>query len=175
MEARSSLRSPRAPRLRSGRATSRGAQGPALVALVLCAACATLRPPPPPPPLPVEVEELELRFEGDNAGLLELSLSVLNPSTQAATASEVDWELWVEGRRFATGMQSVAVPVPPGERARVQLQIPLAFRRRTLVTELRPVELGVRGEVAVGERPLKFERLEHRVLPKTLATDVDED
>jgi hypothetical protein len=57
------------------------------------------------------VEAMELRFAEDGTGLLTLRLAVRNPSSDAALLTEVDFELVVDGRRLAMGLQQVEVPL----------------------------------------------------------------
>jgi hypothetical protein len=146
--------------------------------LLLCAACAG-RGVRPAAPGQVTVDQLEVTFESDSQARLELTLTVFNPMRQAAALRRMDWELWFFDRQFAAGTQRLEVALDPGGGRTFVVEVPVAFRRRTLVSEPRPVEIGVRGEVALevddSSVPLKFERRERRVLPNSLATDVDED
>jgi hypothetical protein len=57
------------------------------------------------------VEAMELRFEKDGTGQLTLRVEVRNPSSDAALLTQVDFELAVDGRRVAMGLQQVEVPL----------------------------------------------------------------
>jgi hypothetical protein len=57
----------------------------------------------------VRVKELDLRFAPDGSGLLALRLEVRNPSSDLALMTGVDFELAVDGRRLAVGLQEVEV------------------------------------------------------------------
>jgi hypothetical protein len=57
----------------------------------------------------VRVEALELRFAPDGSGLLTLKLEVRNPSSDLALVTGVDFDLAVDGRRLAVGLQQVEV------------------------------------------------------------------
>jgi LEA14-like dessication related protein len=149
-----------------------------LAGLLLCGGCAG-RGVKPAAQGQVEVEQLEVRFESDIQASLQLTLNVLNPTQQSAALRRVDWELWFSDRQFAAGTQQLQVTLEPAGRQSVVLEVPVAFRRRTLVSEPRPIDVGVRGEVQLevddSSVPLKFEWQERRVLTRSLATDVDED
>jgi hypothetical protein len=72
------------------------------------------------------VEALELSFAPDGTGLLTLRLEVRNPSSDAALLTGVDFELVVDGRRLAVGLQQVAVPLSEdGLPHSVELSFPL--------------------------------------------------
>jgi hypothetical protein len=71
-------------------------------------------------------EALELSFARDGTGLLTLRLEVRNPSSDAALLTGVDFELAVDGRRLAVGLQQVAVPLgEDGLPHSVELSFPL--------------------------------------------------
>jgi hypothetical protein len=59
----------------------------------------------------VRVEAMELSFSRGGTGLLTLRLEVRNPSSDAAVLTAVDFELVVDGRRLAAGLQQVSVPL----------------------------------------------------------------
>jgi hypothetical protein len=72
------------------------------------------------------VEAMELSFAPDGTGLLTLRLEVRNPSADAALVTAVDFELVVDGRRLAVGLQEVAVPLgEDGLPHPVELSFPL--------------------------------------------------
>lgn len=72
------------------------------------------------------VEAMELRFAPDGTGQLTLGLRVRNPSSDAALLTEVDFELAVDGRRLAMGLQQVEVALgQDGLPRTVELSFPL--------------------------------------------------
>jgi len=72
------------------------------------------------------VEAMELTFQPDGTGLLTLRLRVHNPSSDAALLTEVDFELAVDGRRLAMGLQQVEVALGnDGQPHMVELAFPL--------------------------------------------------
>ncbi|WP_224370199.1 hypothetical protein [Hyalangium versicolor] len=74
----------------------------------------------------VRVEALDLRFAPDGTGLLALKLEVRNPSSDPALLIGVDFDLAVDGRRLAEGLQQVEVPVGEDGRAQsVEVSFPL--------------------------------------------------
>jgi hypothetical protein len=79
----------------------------------------------------VRVEAVDLAFTKDGAGHLDLRLAVRNPSSDAATLTRVDFELRVDGRRFAVGEQGVAVPLDPDGKVPLEVRFPLASQRAT--------------------------------------------
>jgi len=97
----------------------------------------------------VRVEALAVDFRPDGSGVLDLDLEVTNPSSDAASLTSVDFELWVEGRRVATGAQLVDAALPPSGRAPLRVLFPLAAGRGVAVTEERPLEVRVRGGVVL--------------------------
>jgi hypothetical protein len=74
----------------------------------------------------VRAEALELRFAPDGTGQLALKLEVRNPSSDIALVTLVDFELAVDGRRLATGLQQVEVPLAgDGLAQQVEVSFPL--------------------------------------------------
>ncbi|MFP2929737.1 hypothetical protein ACLESO_31995, partial [Pyxidicoccus sp. 3LG] len=77
----------------------------------------------------VRVEAVAVDFRPDGSGVLDLDLEVSNPSSDAATLSAVDFELWVDGRRVASGAQQVAAGAGGGRtHGRCGVLFPLARR-----------------------------------------------
>jgi hypothetical protein len=83
----------------------------AVLGLLLLAGCPGVPWRPEAYERAVRVETLELRFAPDGKGLLTLKLEVRNPSADTATLTAVDFELVVDGRRLAVGLQQVEVPL----------------------------------------------------------------
>lgn len=77
------------------------------------------------------VEAVDLAFAKDGSGRLGLRLAVRNPASDAASLTRVDFELRVDGRRFAVGEQAVTVPLDPGGTTTLDVRFPLASQRAT--------------------------------------------
>jgi hypothetical protein len=74
----------------------------------------------------VRVEALDLRFAPDGSGLLTLKLEVRNPSSDLALMTGVDFDLAVDGRRVAVGLQQVEVALgEDGLAQAVEVSFPL--------------------------------------------------
>jgi hypothetical protein len=74
----------------------------------------------------VRVEALDLRFAPDGSGLLTLKLEVRNPSSDLALMTGVDFDLAVDGRRLAVGLQQVEVALgEDGLAQAVEVSFPL--------------------------------------------------
>ncbi|QSQ19941.1 hypothetical protein JY651_32285 [Pyxidicoccus parkwayensis] len=74
----------------------------------------------------VRVDAVAVDFKPDGSGVLDLSLRVTNPSSDAASVSSVDFELRVDGRRVASGTQQVAVALSPEGAVPLRVFFPLA-------------------------------------------------
>src|SRR4051794_38541578 len=98
----------------------------ALLALALCAGCVRL-------PLrtesvdPAEVEALEPRPFTVDRGALGLKLRLHNPHDTQGTLRGVVWELWLEGRWFASGTQEVRGMLAGAGSRELELELPLVF------------------------------------------------
>lgn len=79
----------------------------------------------------VRVESVAVDFRPDGSGMLDLALEVANPSSDAASVSAVDFELRVDGRRVAAGVQQVAVALAPDGRMPLRVLFPLAGESAT--------------------------------------------
>ncbi len=153
-------------------------RGLALAVCCALAGCARGVRPAEEPPLAV-VDRVEVAFDSDTEGRFGLTLSVVNPTEAAGTLTRVDWELWLSGRQFAAGTRRVEVALVAGARMPVSFEVPIVFRRRTLVEQAVSVEVGVRGRVelmaAEEVRELPFALQERQVLSRSPARDVVED
>jgi hypothetical protein len=77
------------------------------------------------------VEALDVRFQPDGTGQLDVRLAVTNPSSDDAVLTGVDVELALDGQRFAVGTEALDVPLA-GEAGHVlELRFPLASGRTT--------------------------------------------
>jgi hypothetical protein len=128
----------------------------ALLGLLVLAGCRGVPWRPEAYDQAVRVETLDLRFTQDGNGLLTLRLEVRNPSADAATLTAVDFDLAVDGRRLAVGLQQVAVQLGgDGRPHTVELAFPLITPEGTLGAEARLAhELLLTGGVLLryGER-----------------------
>lgn len=88
-----------------------GARGAALGLLLLLSGCRGVPWRHEAFERAVRVEALELSFAEDGSGLLTLNLEVRNPASEPAVLTGVDFELAVEGRRVAAGLQQAEVPL----------------------------------------------------------------
>lgn len=95
----------------------------------------------------VRVESLAVDFAEDKSGLLDLGLQVKNPSSDAASVSFVDFELWVDGRRVASGQQQVDAALPPNAEIPLRVLFPLAAERVVAVAGTQALAVRVRGGV----------------------------
>jgi hypothetical protein len=80
----------------------------------------------------VRVKALDLRFAPDGSGLLTLKLEVRNPSSDLALLTGVDFDLSVDGRRLAVGLQEVEVALgEDGQAQEVEVSFPLESQGAT--------------------------------------------
>jgi hypothetical protein len=80
----------------------------------------------------VRVEALDLRFAPDGSGLLTLKLEVRNPSSDLALLTGVDFDLAVDGRRLAVGLQQAEVALgEDGKAHEVEVSFPLMSQGAT--------------------------------------------
>lgn len=98
---------------------------------------------------PVEVTHLQVDFHSAEEGRLELTLDVENRSSRAGVVTLLTWELWIQGRFFATGQKATRQVLPLGGKASVELKLPLAFRGLKVEDREAPLTVGVRGTLHV--------------------------
>ncbi|MCY1016548.1 hypothetical protein [Pyxidicoccus sp. MSG2] len=115
----------------------------------------------------VRVDSVAVDFRPDGSGVLDLGLEVANPSSDAASVSSVDFELRVDGRRMAAGVQQVAVALPSDGRLPLRVFFPLASESATGGAEPVARRVRVSGGVVLRfggtERRAPFD--DTRVLP----------
>jgi hypothetical protein len=118
----------------------------------------------------VRVEEVGLAFTPEGAGELTLRLEVENPTFWDGQVTGVDFELRLDGRRYAVGTRGVQLPLAADERRTLTVSFPLqeASRSAELPTRSWRVEVGGGVAVAFGEtvrllpfRAERYVRLEH--------------
>jgi hypothetical protein len=98
----------------------------AAVGLLLLAGCRGVPWQPEAFNQAVRVEAMQLSFAPDGTGLLTLRVEVRNPSSDEALITGADFELAVDGRRLAVGLQQVEVPLSAeGLPRSVELSFPL--------------------------------------------------
>lgn len=129
----------------------------------------------------VRVEGLGATFAPGDVGEFQLELSVENPGFQAGALTQLQWEVWLENRWFATGTQQLAEPLPANGRHRFTLRLPVVFRRAVPAVEApTSIEVGVRGGIVVqssgGTQRLPFQARQRMNIANApqFATDPDD-
>jgi hypothetical protein len=80
----------------------------------------------------VRVKALDLRFAPDGSGQLTLKLEVRNPTSDLALVTGVDFNLAVDGRRMAVGLQEVEVVLgEDGKAQEMEVRFPLVSQGAT--------------------------------------------
>ncbi len=102
----------------------------------------------------VRVEEVGLSFTPDGAGALTLRLDVENPTFWDAEVTGVDFELRLDGRRYAVGTRGVQSPLASDARRVLAVSFPLRCEPTAAEGRTRAwrVELGGAVALAFGER-----------------------
>ena len=101
----------------------------------------------PAPPQPIQVSNVVLTF--GESGKADLSFVVtVTPETDLSVATEVQWELWLDGRYFGAGVWRVEVPLAQGGPTRLPVRTPLVFRPGPVKNETMPLSVGLKGFVA---------------------------
>lgn len=117
---------------------------------------------PSAPEEAVQVEQVTLAFAAEDRGEATFRLAVENPASTAVELSEVQWELWLEGRRFAAGARLLQQTVPAHAAAVVEVPASLVFRRMELLRGPRHVRVALRGSLMAnwgrGKERLLFQR-----------------
>jgi hypothetical protein len=73
----------------------------------------------------VRVERMDLAFTPEGSGALTLRLEVENPTFWDAEVTGVDFELLLDGRRYAVGTRGVRQPLAADERRTLTVSFPL--------------------------------------------------
>src|SRR5687768_1658991 len=94
-----------------------------------------------------EVVGVRLSFEAPGQGQLGFDLQIHNPDRTPLDVREVEWELSLDGRRFATGLQALSASVPGRQAATVSRTFPLVFPPRPVRPGSHEVRVAVRGRV----------------------------
>ena len=112
----------------------------------------------------VRVEALTLAFTPEGAGTLALRLDTRNPTFWDARISGVDFELLLDGRRYAVGTRGVDEPLLSHARRALAVSFPLRCEPSAAEGRTRDWRVEVGGTVALdfGERrrllPFRSER-----------------
>ncbi|WP_331113574.1 hypothetical protein [Archangium sp.] len=118
----------------------------------------------------VRVEEVGLVFTPEGAGELTLRLAVENPTFWDGQVTGVDFELRLDGRRYAVGTRGVQLPLAADEHRTFTVSFPLQLESDSaeLPTRSWRVEVGGGVALAFGEtvrlmpfRAERYIRLEH--------------
>lgn len=138
-----------------------------LCAALLLAGCPR-RSAVPVPAERVRVTALSVAFVAENEARLSAALAVFNASDSPQQLADIQWELWLDERPFASGVRAVSVPVAPSTWAKVEWTAPLAFRSEADARVTRTIRVGLRGSVHAYtggfEEQLKFQHLEAKLL-----------
>lgn len=125
-----------------------------VLALVLLSACRGVSLRPEAYASAVRVKALDLRFAPDGSGLLALKLEVRNPSSDPALLTGVDFDLAVDGRRLAVGLQEVEVALgEDGQPREVEVSFPLVSQGATGSASHLSHQVRVRGGVLLRYGP----------------------
>jgi len=123
---------------------SRGLRLTAVAALLLSACRGPASSVQPVTPGEVRVHALDVRFDEPGRGQLQLGLVVTGVG-EPLQAQSVDWELWLDNRYFAAGVEQVDVALPPVGEAAVALALPLHFPKLPASVEPLRLHLSARG------------------------------
>ncbi|PTL81979.1 hypothetical protein [Vitiosangium sp. GDMCC 1.1324] len=97
----------------------------------------------------VRVEEVGLAFTPEGSGQLTLRLDVENPTFWDAEVTGVDFELRMDGRRYAVGTRGVREPLAADERRPLTVSFPLQSEPAGSGVEPRTWRVEVSGGVAL--------------------------
>jgi hypothetical protein len=120
--------------------------GRRLLVLLALGGCATLRSVDVDA---VPVERLRLSFAGPGQGLLEFAVRLPPP---VARVERLEWELWLDGLRFAAGVEG-QVELTGGV---AQLSVPLAWRSQGFREGRGWLDVALRGSVEAPGRRFTF-------------------
>jgi hypothetical protein len=97
----------------------------------------------------VRVEEVDLAFTPKGPGTLTLRLEVVNPTFWDAQVTGVDFELRMDGRRYAVGTRGVQMPLAADERRTFTVSFPLQSEPGGAEAPVRTWHVEVGGGVAL--------------------------
>lgn len=99
----------------------------------------------------VKLTHVGLAFPGETDGTLTLHLEVESPRGNAARIEALRFELFLEGRHFASGARRLGIPMQPSTVRDLELTVPLALPRQRMLQGERPLNVEVRGSLSVYE------------------------
>ncbi|HSP76987.1 MAG TPA: hypothetical protein VLQ93_00555 [Myxococcaceae bacterium] len=100
-------------------------RGLLVLLLVVASGCAGVTLRPRALDEAVRVEEVALAFSPEGSGELTLRLEVENPTLWDAEVRGVDFELRLDGRRYAVGTRGVVLPLGSDARRSLTVSFPL--------------------------------------------------
>ena len=133
------------------------------LACALAASCRTALLLGDPVNGPVQVRAISASFAGDLRADFTVRFAVKSPRGGPGTVSRLDWELWLQGRWFASGRQELAQPIAAAGTSEFEVTLPLVFRRPPESDEQLELPAGIRGFLYVSrdhsEDALPFEKI----------------
>ena len=106
------------------------------------------------PDVALEIRSATARFlpqssEPSTSGrALDLERRVQNSRRSPATLGALAWDAWLGSRHFATGTETLSLPLPPGEHS-LSLKLPLALQLISVTPGPVTLQLFVRGTLDV--------------------------
>ena len=97
--------------------------------------------------------QLVVDFPRADEGILKFDVRV---PLAAADVRAVTWELFVSGRRLATGLEGAAKSERVGNEVVVHVDAPLVFHHRAYTEGPAYLQVRVKGEVQAGPGPERF-------------------
>jgi hypothetical protein len=131
---------------------------------LLCAMVASCRTPSlRDQAAPVQIRAVSASYPGETHADFTVRFAFRSPKGRPGTASRLDWELWLQGRWFASGRQELTQSLAAADINEFDVTLPLAFRRPAESEEAAELPAGIRGLLYVrwdhSEDPLPFEQI----------------
>ncbi len=96
----------------------------------------------------VLVQGLDVAFDEPGSGELTLEL-VMEGVGEPVQAQAVDWEVWLDNRYFAAGVEQVTRQLPVAGETPLLLKFPLHFPKVPVAGEPQRLKLSIRGGVVL--------------------------
>lgn len=96
----------------------------------------------------VRVIEVKPVFLGEGNATLSITVDML-PLNEDGAAEAIDWELWLNTRHFASGVQVVNHQLSSRQKTRLTVEAPLIYRGLPGATDRTLLTIAVRGGVRV--------------------------